>query len=409
MLTLALSHTLQQSQSLSIELGLSQSLAQTVGLTRPPGSPGNPEEILARILANIVASITNARIQEAVSGLTSDPSFVKGLLLHKEELAVLREGRIEQFAADHLYTNSTRDGKFVHAVGSDGKPVLDPPQTTGILFRRALLEPENFGQEVELLAERLRQIASRVHSVAELKEMTAAKNIAAQVRPLFENFCAILELVFAKKTEDMMTVAQFLRDAVILEKLDLIMSERLLKRFLKRFRRVGPRAVARDFEESMLNTVAEYTLISMGVISPDIFALQRSDTDSEAYDGACTELSKVGIDLSQVLAHYQIQPAGRIFWHRYSTTKVKPSDRSEQIVRDFIIRTVRQDRQAVLAAVNHTELFAGFKAAKAKYGVDEEFDDEIIGQLTDQLGSDSFQLQYLALLRRWYPQLEKLL
>ena len=398
-----------QSLCHTIKLGLSQSLAHTVGMTRPPGSPGNPEEILRRILANIADSICNPKLKTAVTALISEKALLKAFLSHKESLAVLRAGRIEDFAAGHIYSMSTQDGKFVHMTDAEGHLLPEPPKTSRTFFTEALLAPEVFVKKVTENEEMIRAVTKNVGDAAieEHSEMVAATRVAEQVRPLFENFTALLQLIFAKKAEGEVTVAQFLRDATILEKLDLIMSERLIGRFLKRFRRIGPNAQAAYFEEAMLNTVAEYTLISMGVISPEIFALQRGHVASEAYEAAGEELEKVGISLTSVLEHYNLKASGSLFWYRYSTTKVIPSNRSEQAVRGFITDTVRKDRVEILKAINYERLFVSLK--EAKVSSPEEFSDSATEALTAELGSDVFQGKYLALLRKWYPKLEALL
>lgn len=408
-LSLSQSLCLAQRSTLNIELALSQSLALAVSKSRPPGSPGNPGDILAKILHKIADVVANKQLQSAVQGLAGNKSFVDGLLSHREDLAVLRSGRLEQFAADHIYTTSTQDGKFIHATDGAGKPLLDPPKTTGILFRRALLEPEGLEHEMRAFQEMMQSSAAeRVTSLTEHSEMITAQNVAKQIRPFFENFCALLELVFAKKAEGEVTVAQFLREAVILDQLDLVMSERLIKRFVRRFKRVGAKAQAGQYEEAMLNTIAEYTLISMGVISPDIFTLQRGEVDTEALDAAETKLSEVGIDLNSVLAHYDLKRSGNIFWYRYATTKMTPGRASEHLVRGFITDTVRKDRDVILAALGYEEVFEQIRLAKAESNL-EDFPEVITEGLTELLGGEKFQKAHLALLRKWYPRLEQML
>lgn len=411
MSTLSLGHSLclAQRNTLSIELRLSQDLALTVRQSRPPGSPGNPGDILTKILREIADVVTHKQLQAAIRGLADDKNLINGLILHKEDLAVLRKGRLEQFAADHIYTISTQDGKFVHATDTEGKPLLNPPKTTGILFRRALLKPEEIEREITVFKEMMGSSASkRVNTMAEHLEMVAAEKVAHQIRPIFESFCAVLELIFAKKTTDEITVAQFLRDAAILDQLDLVMSERLIKRFVKRFNRVGRKAQAENFEEAMLNTIAEYTLISMGVISPDIFTLRRGEVDTEALAAAEVKLSEVGIDLGSVLQHYNLNRSGNIFWYRYATTKMTPGRASEQLVRGFITDTVRKDRAVILQALEYPELFEQFKLAKVEREP-EDFVEVITERLTERLSGNPFQSAHLTLLRKWYPRLEAML
>ncbi len=405
MLTQTLSQGYSLVQSNTLRLELSQALALTVGLTRPSGSPGNPEDILRRILQMITRMIKNDHIRPMIEKLTTEELFVKQLFASRSALAVLSPERVSRFVVDYLYACSTLDGRFVHMTDSAGQPVVDPPSASLEVFARAMLSEKQFQVEIDAYARLARGVNTRLRSSHEYTGLLSAQKVASCLRPLFENLCTILRLVFAQKAGGEITLAQFLLDTVILEKLDLIMSERLSKRFLKRFGRVGPRAHAQDFVVAMLNTIAEYTLMSMGVISPEIFTLQRGRVDSEAYDSARTELAGIGIKLDKVLAHYNLTGSGSYFWCRYSTTKGTPTDRSEKIVRRFVTETVRESESAILSALSWGELFEQIKSANAE----DDPDEAVLKILTNRLGSEEFQAGYMLLLRSWYPKLETLL
>jgi hypothetical protein len=350
-------------------------------------------------------------LRTAISGLIANPQFSEELLRLRKELAVATESRVKHFGVNFMYTSSTNnEGKFVHARDSENKVVLDPPITRAVHFNKAYFSPEGFGAEVEEYRKTIQTLRENVKSVAEYSEMKAALDIVSLLRPQMDLLCLLIELIFRVTAEDRRLLQSFLRDYVILENLDLVFSERLLKRFVSRFERAGSRAVARDYEEMILNTVAEFTLLSMGIISPKIFELRRVPQESTQFELADEKLREIGVDLFQVLKQYNIEGRASFIWfNRYATAKVRSTGTTEQIVRTFITKVVREDRKSILSALKYEEFFKDVRDIRQSHRGFDDFAEAACEKLAEVLSGEEFQKALGRLLHTWYPKFYMLL
>ncbi len=406
---LSLSHSLECRQSLDIGLEHSQAITEMVANIRS-ASGSDPGNIIQGILDKVIASIERPDLREAIRQLCTD-TLQKKLVTWADVLAVLTREKIKQFTIEYMFYSMTENGEFVHCKDADGRALLDRPKTNLPLFTEAFLAPDALRQRAADYLQVLQANAEKVGSVAEYSEMITAQNIMEIVRPHIDILYTTLVYLFAKKDlKGEAILATFLRDSAILQKLTLILSERMLKRFVKRFEKVGKKAAASEYEDMILNTVAEYTLISMGIITPDIFTQRRGDIDTDAYTEASADLEKIGVKLEDVLSHYHLKSSGSLFWCRYSTTKTVPSRISDEFIRHFITETVRKDRVEVFEALNYSSFFNEIKKLKWESEGDiDVFADGAINLLREAFSDNDFQIKFLVILRRWYVHLETLL
>lgn len=399
------------SQGMSFTLEVSQQLCEALSAITS-GGPGDPKIRISSIIEQILASITSVQLRTAVTEFVrSCNDLDKALVDSRELLAVASPDRVKQFIVEHIFRSNTENGRFIHAKQDGIATTDDLPKTRVDHFLKAYFEPKKFKVATEVYHQMLQGSRGNVYSVDEYSEMVVATNMVTEIRSLLDTACLVMQYIFQVKSTDGSPILQsYLRDLVILENLRFLLSERLLKRYVNRFKKLPASARHQDYEEMILNTIAEFTLLSMGIISPNIFELKRVPRDTEQYQGVVESLKKIGVDLDSLMKRYRLSTTVDIIWFsRYSTAKVRSCATSETVVRTFITDTVRADRVALLEAVEYEHLFGRIKESKQDNTDDETFAEDIVAMLNESLSAQKFQDTLIALLRKWYPKFECLL
>jgi hypothetical protein len=407
-LYLGLSLGLTQSHELS--LSILQGYTASLSMSRS-GSPFDPKGVIQAILKLIAQRISNPQLRQAAEAFIQHPDLGRLVVDSREKLAVAKKDRITEFGVDFVFMTCSDNGEFIHARDENGKPFLNPPKTTGVNFSKAYFTPETFRKKIEKELASLQALGSTVGSVDEYTGMVAAQTIVEHIRKNIDLICIIIELLFEQRSEtNTRVLEEYLRGLVIQENLDLILSERMLKRFVTRFKRACKKAKAYEYEPALLNTIAEFTLISMGIILPELFELGTIDTETEWYQSAKDGLRKIGVPINTLLERFNLKGSGDVIWfNRYATAKVKSTPKTEAAVRDFITETVRANSKEVLTAVDFPTLFARIKEHKASSDDPDDFAESACRELSDTLSGASFQEAFGKLLHIWYPKMEQLM
>jgi hypothetical protein len=398
------SHTLslEQVQQISISVGLLRRRVTSDG----GSNPGNPKDILERILGMVINAADNPGIRPALEAFFADQTFRERILSERDVLAVVTSQKLTDFCVELVFYASTVSNVFVRAMDERGNIQVDPPKTTLVKFSSAYRDAKAFDAQIEAFNRIAKANGVTDGAMLELRELQDARLVVQTLCPHIDSLALLLTYAFTRRTTEGSLLGNFLRDAAILDRLDLILSEQLLKRFAKRWEKIGRRGTAVDFETAILNTVGEYTLMSMGIIQPTIFTRQRGEL-SDVHEHAIAALEKIGIPARQLLSRYNLKESGRIFWYRYHL-KNTASDRVADIqIREFLTEILRNDRLAILEALGYEDFFHELKAVD--FEDPEEYRVELTRILGNVLGSDSFQDHFLILLRKWYVTFEKFL
>ena len=363
-----------------------------------------PERLLDDVIAKVVNSIEHPQIKEGITALLSDTDLRKKMISESARLAVPTKQRIREFVADYIY--ESQHGRF--RVDES----LETPEIAvekGI-FIGALLQPEAVAQEAEQLRAEFQ--ARPQNRAAELRLNQV--EIAIQIANAAQASLTTLEQAFTltlMKTNNAghPALTDFFRDLTVLKTLTPRVSDRIQKRFVSAFTRV--RTMGNEGAKiAFLNTIAEYALASMGILSDELFILQKGDVDAAKYDNTKHALAALGIDVDQLLRQYGMKPAaGVFFYHRWHIVGQKLSPTTDDAIREFITKTVRTDADEIL---NDSDYSSFLEKAKEAASIKNKNDKEhaLRTLVTETLASSTFETKLVELIRKkWYVELDKFL
>lgn len=404
-LSLSMGQRLSQSQELALgqKLELSQKLAETFETIRI-GSGSSPGEVTKRVFAQILEGIENTEFQAALQTIVLADTFQAQLLRDPGIFATMSERILQRFSLRYIHEVSAVGGAYSYARAANGDILAEPPKTTLPLLIEAFEKPEEFNVKITEHIEMLRAVSrSTSTSMLDLHEMQDARTVVEHISGEVKMLSRVLAFLFSRKDGHNQSILKnFLMDVAVLEKLDCFASERLQKRFVKRFVRVRTHSQSDTFEEAMLNTIGEYTLVSMGIIAPEIFILSRGEIQKEMFAEIGKDLAKEGIDLPKLLAGYRLRSEGTFFFNRYHTLSKCPCAITDELIRKFITKTVREDRRSVLDAVCFEKEFFPNIVSVVEESDEEDREVDMRNCLINLLGDEAFQMKFLALLRGWY-------
>lgn len=150
----------------------------------------------------------------------------------------------------------------------------------------------------------------------------------------------------------------FFRDVELLKDLSFLVSDRLIRRFASRFAQVSPRAKEGEHGIAFCNVISEYLLMSMGILTEDLFSLKKGDLDAEEFEELKDTLKNdFGVDADELAAKFNIN-AGPYFFNRYSVAGVKHTKITDGYIRSFITAGCRQYMPQLLVAGHFSDLLA---------------------------------------------------
>ena len=403
--TLSLSQS--QELSLSTTLTLCQKLSSTLRALRSDGN-NNPPEVLDDVINAVIALFGDKpEIQAALKELFASPIVRELMLKERRSFAVPTQPKIAMFALGCAYELSSSNGVFNYAHGADGKILINPPSTTRAYLEEAHFDVEKFARNEATQREIIRTLQGSEVTEARLLEVNQMRDallIAGYIKTDIEAFTNAMLLLLARKdSSGRYLLKDFMLDASVLDSLDLVLSERLQRRFVKRFGRVrhnGPDV----YEEAFMNTVAEYVLMSMGIISPDIFVLQKGEMSKELFATVSKDMEGTGLSMVGLLKHYDLSPENSFFWNRYKVLGHRPCRITDELIKRFILETVRADRLELLRISEYREDFFPDIAEICQYPPDER-EESLRERLVALFESSEFQEGLMPLLKKWYKHL----
>lgn len=135
---------------------------------------------------------------------------------------------------------------------------------------------------------------------------------------------------------------------------------------------INKRSTAEEYREAFLNVISEYVLVSIGILTPELFRLNRSHVESDEYENARDNLRDDGIDLDRLMDHWGLTRQGTFFWNRWSVRGMRPSYATDEMVREFMTDIIRQSGDEILAAVGYGSWFARVKGIVVNAGMNPE-------------------------------------
>lgn len=392
--TLGLCQTMTPEQRLEHLQELRLQMSSSIGLTRLE-TFGQPVDLLAKAVDLTVQCVSDARLADAVRGFFQPEDLRRAIIESAGSLVNLTPRQVEMFVSRYLY--KANDGRFS---SSGGKQIrLDLGTLTW-----ALTQPEEIRREIDGLTKAMRDGLNV--SVERMRELRLAVRVAKDFSVRFKLMVRLLS--FALNQTDASgekPLGDFLREMVVLSRLDFIVSERLIKRFVARFSRAARRS-AESMTDAFLNLVGEYVLIGMGVVTPEIFGLGQFEIDRGQHEFAMESLKSIGMDIDVLMNYYNLKTSGRVFFSRYALAHVHSTAVTEAMIRRFIIETVRADSRAILLAADFPGFFREVRENIGRFSDPEDLRETLAELFVSKMNSNDFQIALRHLIKnRWLAHL----
>ena len=408
-LGLALGQHLAQEQRLTLSTALKLKQELSLSLSHDIAAlwerlPQPLTKIQHEVIEATIGTIKTPALQDAMRRMFSCDKFRTVLDTRYEALTMPGcAGRIESFLVTHLM--SVTGGTFALADASNPQSSAKSTTVLPLHLEAALKDPAKAARDIEKLIEMGRVQGQGGKDVSGLtREISArqdALNVAQALKETLTERTILIDLALrTRDSEGRPMLLDFLREKALLSRYTSVASERLLNRFVERCDKFLKKGSA-EFETSFLNTVGEYTLLSLGIIEPDIFALNKKVLRTDECEHAAQVFGSLGFNLPKIMDYYNMSGAGSVFFHRYAVIGRPRCDITDASIRDFLRTTVRRDRERVFEAAHYGELFEDLsKSEREHQGI------HYRQVLVDLLERESFKDAFIGLVRdRWYREL----
>ena len=388
---LHLSQSLQQ--SLSAEQRLEQTLQLLIRMDQAVEylfgeGRDSPHKVLQASISSTLSHIREPELCAAVELALSDPALRDRVLRSPESLAIPDLQRVKQVVQDYYFELANVSGGFTfptldeHGAESGASyTAMIQKRWYSLAFQYApdphCKNPNSIESAIRKNTETVRSLHADAGGdgtlrldglVQEIVEAQQALGIRSNwAEPVKKHSLLLLHALLLKDELGEPLLGGCIRDLAVMRKLRFGISERLQNHFISHCHSISDRDSAQMHENGFLNVVGEYVLLSMGIVRPEIFALQRGKISEQAYLSAKETLAEQGLDIDQLCKHYKLSPCGSIFWNRYSVVGQRPSRLTDELVNRFLTETVREKRGEVLTAANYGNVVEQVKQLKGEH------------------------------------------
>lgn len=409
---------LTQEDRLELRQGLTLALLQRISAMQAE-VVGPPSDLLANVVGRVISSLEDPNLREALKAVFSDPQFLDRIMMDAPVLMKPTKKAVHECVARHFF--DAHQGAFSVVEPEEKEQETHSEQKTSVVkfpyetFSRALSSPDELKMELATLNQEVRSNSGEglMMRRREIKDALITAEMAKESLDLLERALALLlttkESGAPEGAEPLLR--EFLTEYVVLRKLAFTISDRMQKRFASSFNRAR-RGESGRLEEAFLNTIGEYVLISMGIIDPDIFSLRKQVIEKEEADELRKTFKEVGISYDDLCKKYALKGEGKIFWNRWATLQVPATLDTDDRIRDFITKSVRDERGAILAAARYPEMFEEVLEAKEEHqGRSKEdvmeLQDALRAIIAKTLEEEDVKETLKGLIKkRWYPELQ---
>ena len=398
---------LHHEQKLEAELKLEHQMALTQSMDvfserlneRAEDSDQSVDDVLLKsIVKELAGSITNETLKQSIEGLMDVDSLRELILARGKPLAFPKSNlefkkTLKNIVATFFYHGTAQGGKIIF---KDAKGYESSKEVDRGNFEEAYLDPGAIEEKISQFGELLRREIAGEGMNAGWARLRHAKEAVQELRPQMDMMVRILEALFSLRREGQAPVSDFLKGLVVEKEAKFIISARLLSRFTTRFSTKIRTGKEEEFKIAFTNLIAEYVLIAMGVLDPEIFQLMS--------------LHK------ELVKNEKSEKKGGRFW-QCRRLKGKPiSGKSDQEVLRFITKTARESSDRLCEETNFHALFSGIQMEASNYSGkgeltrNEEFREFLQNEFVEFLSSKSVQKALLKEVKdRWYPELDQFL
>jgi len=187
-----------------------------------------------------------------------------------------------------------------------------------------------------------------------------------------------------------------------MDHLRFFLSERMSQRFCNSFRYAHSHS-SETLRKAFLNTIGEFVLVGLRILSPSLFSLNKFEPDPKWFNKVTSELKELGLPASQL--RHLLPESGVVFFNRWRVLGKPLSQVTDQKILQFIIQTVRADQEPLMP------FYRQIKREAAEITSEKGFWNDQCVALTqvfaDLVSDEGFQevLQKL-ITEKWYHKLE---
>ncbi|MFW0862260.1 MAG: hypothetical protein ACKKL6_01615 [Candidatus Komeilibacteria bacterium] len=344
---------LSPEQALELKLSLSQELSLDM-IELLDESDDNPEATLDIVLQQVCKAIDSEELREAFQTVFGLNLLREILIKDHLELSVYSESSIRSTVVN-FFAKMYKDG-FPDLSSSGNK--LHDKVPEGLVIKVFSQGREQSERDLNFLKETLKSQTDYRGTMEAFNELSNAIKIFDQYSVQVDNMCNII--LHACQVHNQILIS-FFRDLVMIKQLNFLFAEKIQKRFVKKFRQIRRFDSTDSLANHMLNTISEYVLVGMGIVSPKLFSLRVFQQDPQYLKDIDEKLEKSGLTAKQLLQHYNLQTTGTVFFHRWHVLGHKLTRITDNLIRLFMTKTVRQCADELLTALDFESLIEEIK------------------------------------------------
>ena len=396
---------------------LVESVRETIAQLRS-GALGDTSGLLGVVIRTALLQakeqIRDPHVQAALESYFGDPQNISYMASKTDAIAQATISGFDPFVRQALIEGLPNEG--------DGKYALTPGhqemKTTFASLDRALKDPNKLQTELEEKTKSARKLRKNIGTgfISEISEGRTALQMAEVLAPHLKVAQQLFTIAFRVQGADGEPILpRFFREAAVMKDLDWEISDRISRRFVTRFASARSNAPAYEFSDAMINTIGEFTLVSLGVLDPTLFRRARGNVqeidvlfadqlDDDATDGARS--------MAASLSKYNLAERGPIYWCRWALPDgVQLTRMTDELVRDFMRITVAKDTREVLDAFKFDAFFEKIKDLRRQASGDKA---ERAAHYAEALSEALTQPEFRNFLiercsTQWFLQLQRLL
>lgn len=424
-----LNQSLGQKQSLTLDQRISMRLEHAQQMNDDWSDiEGELGLDLRSILSGLMKRIADKApegLKPTLVNLSKDEDFVKTIMNSGSKLATPeRDTVLLENMLKYVYAKSNGEFRF------DGESAM-PEKITFASLSNAYMQEEKAQAEIQTIEGYIKQakedraaglttspainIFDNPGFLDHFRESRVAMSVARGLKVFVGNLTGVAKLFVSGKDPVIgkSLVTELFKDYDNYKKFKFMASDRLCRRFSSRALQFGENAKSEELRIPLMNTVGEYSLIAMGVISPEIFQLRDYEITKEEIDGVRAVFAEEGLDLDTVMKHWSLKGEGTLFWNRWGVVGRKPGAGADNDVREYITKVIREDMAKLFSPEELEDFLNEIKAiiAKSPKGGEgrAEARMEIESELVSFLSDEDFQVALLErITSRWNSEAKKI-
>lgn len=416
-MSLSMSQSLWQRQSIELTQSLIQKLKKSVKELRwKVYPPENDVLVIDSLIEKFLWNLVDEDIKSIIKLLFDEITIKEMLLDEAVLLSMPKKENIDKFVYKYFFKNILEEQ---NSLEGEGKIITEEEKFKPFherIFIQVLKNREEVQNEVERLKDLMRtQWGQNLWLLEEFRTKNNILNLVDEdMIQSAETFSYILQFLlttkvkkeWSEKKESESGVLWFLRERVILEEITEFSSERLLKRFLTKLPSFSPRTEhtnCKDLNYRTMDVIWEFMLISLGIISPEMFRLQKFSLDPEKIDDLIKDTNTTIEELENLFTYYNLRWINwkPIFYNRRFTKNQIPSKESDQLVRDFLLK-IKEHREEIFIKFGYNEFEKNVILIKRDDDLnDEEKEESILEELNSRIADEKFIKEMVKILSNY--------